>query len=189
MHDSSTLIFSNAHVIHSPYFNYTCIFLSISPLFYLNSWFFFNKHICLILFNINFLPTFQKKSCLFSKNSHVLSHPTHLFTNTYFLHTYLIHSHTFLTLTFPFPISFTAQKRFPLLLQHSLFLFHLFHSQNPTSFQLFFHFFSYTHTESLPPYLFFLFSFSFYFKEHHQNGKNQRLIIKEPSSGSRITTN
>ena len=108
MHDSSTLMFLNAHAIHSPYFNYTCIFLSISPLFYLNSWFFFNKHICLILFNINFLPTFQKKSCLFSKNSHVLSHPTHLFTNTYFLHTYLIHSHTFLTLNFPFPISFTA---------------------------------------------------------------------------------
>ena len=114
--DSSLHTFSHRHFIHTPYFNKTCIFLYISPLFYLIVYTF----LCFSLINTfvlfyflsKYMQTFQKDTSSFTKNSHVLSHPTHLFTNTYYLHTYLIYFYTLLTLHFPFPISFTAHKRF-----------------------------------------------------------------------------
>ena len=97
--------------------------------------FFFNNYICLILFPIQVHATFQKDTTLFTKNGHVLSHPTHLFTNTYYLHTYLIYSYTHLTLQFPFSISFPAQKRFSLTLLYS---------SNPHSYSSIFFILSYT---------------------------------------------
>ena len=116
VHESSLHTFSPRHFIHTPYFNKTCIFLYISPLFYLIFYIFLcfsliNKF-DLFYFLSKYMQTFPKDTTLFTKNGHVLSHPTHLFTNTYYLHTYLIYSYTHLTLHFPFSIPFPAQKRF-----------------------------------------------------------------------------
>ena len=162
--DSSLHTLSPTHFIHTPYFNKTCIFLYISPLFYLIVYIF----LCFSLINTfvlfyflsKYMQTFPKDTTLFTKNGHVLSHPTHLFTNTYYLHTYLIYSYTLLTLHFPFPISFTApQTNFnisSLFIQPFLSLFLSSSFIKPYIFQHSFHFFSLTHTESLHPSHFFI---------------------------------
>ena len=163
--DSSFHTFSPRHFIHIPYFNKTCIFLYISPLFYLIVYIF----LCFSLINTFFLfyflskymQTFPKDTTLFTKNGHVLSHPTHLFTNTYYLHTYLIYSYTLLTLQFPFPISFTAYKRFSTSFLYQCISF----ISKTNTFQHSYHFFHLPSLsfESLYHYsYFFLFLFHFY---------------------------
>ena len=83
-------------------------------------------NICLIPFIFKPISNFQGKGCFFSKNSHVLSHPTHLTQpfnpnlHPYPLHTYYTNKYPFLLPTLSFSYSFLSSNVFCFIL---LFIF------------------------------------------------------------------